>query len=83
MGNVKYRIDEKLQVVREYERGTCGYKRLARKYNLSRDTVRAWVLSPKLQQQVQTPVIKKKPVNEEKEIAYYKAAVAPAAALAD
>ena len=51
MGKVKYRIEEKLQVVREYERGTCGYKRLARKYNLSRDTVRAWVLNPKLLQQ--------------------------------
>ena len=82
MEKVTYRIEQKLQVVREYERGTCGYKRLARKYNLSRDTVRAWVLSPKLQQQVQTPVIKKKPGNEEKEIAYYKAAVAEAA-LAD
>ena len=82
MEKVTYRIEQKLQVVREYERGTCGYKRLARKYNLSRDTVGAWVLSPKLQQQVQTPVIKKKPVNEEKEIACYKAAVAEAA-LAD
>ena len=51
MEKAKYRIEQKLQVVREYKRGTCGYKRLARKYNLSRDTVRAWVLNPKLLQQ--------------------------------
>ena len=50
MEKAKYRIEQKLQVVREYKRGTCGYKRLARKYNLSRDTVRAWVLNPTLLQ---------------------------------
>lgn len=55
MEKVQYRIEEKLQVVREYERGICGYKRLASKYNLSRDTVRAWVLNPKLQQALSMP----------------------------
>ncbi|MGP1455637.1 MAG: helix-turn-helix domain-containing protein [Treponema sp.] len=66
---MKNGIDKKLQVVSEYERGKCGYKRLARKYNLSRDTVRAWVLNPNLHE-----VKKHTSVNEEKDIEYYKAA---------
>lgn len=39
--NQKYTIDLKLQVVGKYKQGICGYKKLAREFNLSRDTVRA------------------------------------------
>lgn len=48
MGKQKFSIEFKLEVVGKYEVGTCGYKRLAKMYGLSRDTVRSWVLNPKL-----------------------------------
>ncbi|WP_294430160.1 hypothetical protein [uncultured Treponema sp.] len=51
--NQKYSIDFKLLVVGKYRQGSCGYKKLARKFNLDRDTVRAWCLSPKLQSATQ------------------------------
>lgn len=50
--NQKYSIDFKLQVAGKYEQGKCGYKRLAREFNLSRDTVREWCLNPKLHSKV-------------------------------
>lgn len=48
MGKQKFSIEFKLEVVGKYELGTFGYKRLAKMYGLSRDTVRSWVLNPKL-----------------------------------
>ena len=69
----KYSIDFKLQVVGKYERGTCGYKKLARAYGLSRDTVRSWCLNPRLHEI--TPMArKKKNNNEEYDLEYYKTA---------
>ena len=44
----KYSIELKMQVVEKYKQGEYGYKKLAREFNLSRDTVRAWCLNPKL-----------------------------------
>ena len=35
----------KLAIISEYERGVIGYKLLAKKYSLSRDTVRSIILS--------------------------------------
>lgn len=48
MGKQKFSIEFKLEVIGKYEMGTCGYKKLAKMYGLSRDTVRSWVLNPKL-----------------------------------
>ncbi|MCR5699014.1 MAG: hypothetical protein K6G52_05150 [Treponemataceae bacterium] len=49
-----YPEELKSQVVAEYSANTCGYKFLARKYNLKRDTVRSWVLA------AQNKLLKKK-----------------------
>ena len=43
-----YTTEFKKQVVREYEHENFGYKKLAKMYNLDRDTVRNWVLNPRL-----------------------------------
>lgn len=73
MGKQKYSIDFKLQVVGKYEQGKCGYKRLAREFNLPRDTVRDWCLNPKLHDA--TDMAKKTKINnEEKDLEYYKTA---------
>lgn len=48
MGKQKFSIEFKLEVIGKYEMGTCGYKKLAKMYGLSRDTVRSWGLNPKL-----------------------------------
>ena len=70
-----YSIDFRLQVVREYEKGVFGYKKLARKFNLSRDTVRDWCLNPRLYNAVQMVKKKnKKKIIEEKDLEYYKTA---------
>jgi len=71
--NLKYDIDFKLQVVRKYEQYKCGYKKLAREFNLSRDTVRDWCLNPRLHNA--TEMAKKQKINnEEKDLEYYKTA---------
>lgn len=70
--NQKYRIDFKLLVVGKYRKGTCGYKKLALKFNLDRDTVRTCFLSPKLQSATQ--IAKKNKINDDKDLEYYKTA---------
>ena len=70
--NQKYDIDFKLQVVGTYEQGKCGYKRLAREFNLSRDTVRDWCLNPKLHSA--TEMANKTKINDDKDLEYYKTA---------
>lgn len=71
--NQKYSIDFKLEVIGKYEQGKCGYKRLAREYGLSRDTVRSWCLNPKLRSAKE--MAKKQKINrEEKDLEYYKTA---------
>lgn len=70
--NQNYSIDFKLQVVGKYEQGKCGYKRLAREFNLSRDTVRSWCLNPSLRSA--TEMAKKNRINDGKDIEYYKTA---------
>lgn len=69
----KYSIDFKLEVVGKYKQGTCGYKKLARAYGLSRDTVRSWCLNPRLRE-ITTMARKKKSNNEEHDLEYYKTA---------
>ena len=49
----KFDLDFKLKVVSEYKKGENGYKKLAKQYNLKRDTVRTWNLNPKLNPSLQ------------------------------
>lgn len=70
--NQKYSIDFKLLVVGKYKQSTCGYKKLAREFNLSRDTVRDWCLNPRLQSATQ--MAKKNKINDDKDLEYYKTA---------
>lgn len=42
-----YPIDLKAQVLSEYSRGECSYKKLAAKYGLIIDTVRCWIFDNK------------------------------------
>ena len=44
---VKYPIDLRIKVLSEYRQGKVGYKTLAKKFGLKRDTVRYWVLKSK------------------------------------
>ncbi|MGI5174366.1 IS3 family transposase [Treponema sp. OMZ 840] len=70
---VKYSIDFKLHVVGKYKQGIYGYKKLARAYGVSRDTVRDWCLNPHLQEVIS--MARKKHINnEEQDLEYYKTA---------
>lgn len=46
----KYSLELKFQVIEKYEPLKYGYKKLAKEFNLSRDTVRAWCLNQKLRE---------------------------------
>lgn len=46
----QYPIDFRVKVLSEYKQGKVGYKTLANKYGLKRDTVRYWVLQKKIRQ---------------------------------
>ena len=70
--NQKYGIDFKLQVIGKYEQGKCGYKRLAREFTPSRDTVRDWGMNPKLHSA--TEMAKKNKISNDKDLDYYKTA---------
>ena len=45
MQNKVYGVEFKAAIVAEYIRGENGYKVLAHKYGVPRDTIRSWVLS--------------------------------------
>lgn len=45
MQNKVYGVEFKAAIVAEYIKGENGYKTLARKYGVPRDTIRSWVLS--------------------------------------
>lgn len=49
--NTKYPQKIKQRVLEEYNMGKTGYKSLARKYCLTRDLVREWVLNKKIQEE--------------------------------
>ena len=70
--NQKHSIDFKLEVVGKYKKGICGYKKLAREFSLSRDTVRGWCLNPRLQSATQ--MAKKNKTNDDKDLEYYRTA---------
>ncbi|MBQ0052072.1 MAG: hypothetical protein KBT11_08430 [Treponema sp.] len=65
---MNYPIELKMKVLSEYEQGKVGYKWLARKYSLKRDTVRQWVLANEAHMKIEEKI-----ETEEKDIAYYKA----------
>ena len=69
-----YSIEFKKQVVREYEQGLYGYKKLASMYNLTRDTVRNWCMSARLHDSESK--VKPDHIAAEKDLEYYKAAAA-------
>ena len=64
---MNYPIELKLKILSEYEQGKNGYKRLAKKYGLQRDTVRYWVLNGKVH-----TMAKDEDINLERNLAYYK-----------
>lgn len=67
-----YSLEFKKKIVREYELGHGGYKKLARLYNLTRDTVRNWVLNPRLHESNSIPA---KEILE-RDLDYYQASAA-------
>lgn len=42
-GRMKYPVELKIQVLKDYQEGGDGYRAVAVKYGLKRDTVRSWV----------------------------------------
>lgn len=69
-----YTTEFKKQIVREYEQGIYGYKKLAAMYNLDRDTVRNWCKTPSLHDSNTVP--KKDGIAAEKDLEYYMASAA-------
>ena len=59
----RYPLDLKAKVLSEYSRGECGYKLLAKKYGLKRDTVREWVLAKRKKEEA----LKEKETTSEEE----------------
>ena len=74
---IPYPIDLRVKVLTEYKAGVVGYKTLAVKYGLQRDTVRYWVLQQRAGRGL--PVETRNEItidDEQKDIEYYKKAYA-------
>jgi hypothetical protein len=70
---IQHPIDLKVKVLAEYKEGVVGYKTLAVKYGLKRDTVRYWVLQQKAVRGLPMDTINKNTIDDEqKDIEYYK-----------
>ena len=70
---IQHPIDLRVKVLAEYKAGIVGYKRLAVKYGLQRDTVRYWVLQQKAGRGLPVDTRNEKTIDEEqKDIEYYK-----------
>ena len=70
---IQYPIDLRIKVLAEYKAGVVGYKTLAAKYGLQRDTVRYWILRQKAGRGL--PVETRNEItidDEQKDIEYYK-----------
>lgn len=48
-----YSDEIKSSVIADYKEGVVGYKRLAKKYKITRDLVRSWILSWPLRKRLQ------------------------------
>ena len=71
----QYPIDLKQMILAEYQQGKVGYKTLANKYGLKRDTVRSWVLKEKSDSYTLMNAMNKDISDEkQKDIEYYKTA---------
>ena len=70
---IQHPIDLRVKVLAEYKAGVVGYKKLAVKYGLQRDTVRYWVLQQKAGRGLPVDTRDEKTIDEEqKDIEYYK-----------
>ena len=70
---IQHPIDLKVKVLAEYKEGVVGYRTLAVKYGLKRDTVRYWVLQQKAGRGLPMDTINKNTIDDEqKDIEYYK-----------
>ena len=70
---LQHPIDLRVKVLAEYKAGVVGYKTLAVKYGLQRDTVRYWVLQQRAGRGL--PVETRNEIaidDEQKDIEYYK-----------
>ena len=66
-------IDLRVKVLAEYKAGAVGYKTLAARYGLPRDTVRYWVLRQKAGGGLSVDSRDEKTIDDEqKDIEYYK-----------
>ena len=69
----QYPIDLRVKVLSEYKQGKDGYKTLAKKFGLERDTVRYWVLKSRSDKSMLMDSKNKESVSKEaKDIEYYK-----------
>ena len=62
---IQHPIDLKVKVLAEYKEGVVGYKTLAVKYGLQRDTVRYWVLQQKAGRGLPMDTINKNTIDDE------------------
>ena len=70
---IQHPIDLRVKVLAEYKAGIVGYKKLAVKYGLQRDTVRYWVLQQKAGRGLPVDTRDEKTIDEkQKDIEYYK-----------
>lgn len=70
---IQYPIDLRIKVLAEYKAGVVGYKTLAAKYGLQRDTVRYWILRQKAGKELPVDTGDEKNIDDEqKDIEYYK-----------
>lgn len=73
----KYPLDFRKKVLSEYRSGKVGYKTLAARYGISRDTVRYWVLNCKKgkRKNMRKPKETKSTIDiYSKDVSYYKTA---------
>ena len=69
----QYPIDLRVKVLSEYKQGKVGYRTIAKKFGLERDTVRYWVLKSNSDKSALMDTKNKESVPEEtKDIEYYK-----------
>jgi hypothetical protein len=70
---LQHPIDLRVKVLAEYKAGVVGYKTLAVKYGLPRDTVRYWVLQQRAGRGLPVDTKNEKTIiDEQKDIEYYK-----------
>ena len=70
---IQHPIDLRVKVLAEYKAGVVGYKTLAVKYGLQRDTVRYWVLQQRAGRGLPVEIRNEITIDDnQKDIEYYK-----------